>query len=85
MTAAPIDEASVLRGDELAYVIPVPHRVMNRCMALRSLQLLARWLGPGAMIPLVDTRPSLIARRGTPPISVDWEGTLRVHPIIGPP
>ena len=84
LTAVPTDTGAVAMSDGVAHVIAIPHHTIDPCMALRTLHFRARWLEPSVMVPLIDTRPSLIARRGVPLLSVDWEGTLRVHPTIRP-
>jgi hypothetical protein len=84
VTAAPANGLSRSVGDDLAYIVSIPHHTSSRCMALRTLRPQGRWMHPSKLIPLIDTRPSLIARRGVPLLSVDWEGTLRVHPTGRP-
>jgi hypothetical protein len=29
-------------------------------------------------VPLIDTRASVILRRGSPDLTVDWDGTIRL-------
>jgi hypothetical protein len=80
MTAMPIDDftRALRSGSELAYVMPVPHRVVWPCMDARRLRMRVSWLTPETLVPLIDTRPFLIARDSVPSIAVDWDGSLRV-------
>jgi hypothetical protein len=58
-------------GRYAGYVMALPSRVAAPCY--RSRRLL-----PGAVIvPLIDTRATAIMRRGSPPITVDWDGNVR--------
>jgi hypothetical protein len=82
MTAQPIRPTDP--GEEVAYVIAIPHHTSSPCLDVSSLREVTPWIEASTLIPLIDTRPSVIARRGVPPLSVDWEGTLRIHPG-GPP
>jgi hypothetical protein len=80
LTAAPTSAAQLRAGNEFAYVIQVPHRTVSRCMELRRLMSRTPWLSPSRMFPLIDTRPSLVTRSGVPAVSIDFVGTLRIHP-----
>jgi hypothetical protein len=60
-------------GQHLGYVMSMPRQVAAPCHYARQLM-------PGATIqPLIDTRASAIVRRGSPPLTVDWDGS--VHPV----
>jgi hypothetical protein len=59
------------QGD-VGYVIALPSQVAAPCY--RSLAM-----PRGARIqPLIDTRARAIVRRGTPPLTVDWDGTVEI-------
>lgn len=79
--AVPSDSfAAVLRrGGELAYVVAVPVHALVPCRAV------ADWPAGASVIPLVDTRDHAILRRGTPPLVVGWDGTLRSAAAMAPP
>jgi hypothetical protein len=82
IVAAPVAEGSLRSGSELAYVLHVPSRTTARCMALGRLEGEGgRWLTPETLVPLIETRSTLLARPGAPPMSIDWDGMLHIHPI----
>jgi extracellular solute-binding protein (family 5) len=72
----PLDEdallASLRAGREAAYVVALP-RTLALCQDLAV-------PGGAAVLPLVDTRPHALVRQGAPPMTVDWDGTLRLLP-----
>jgi len=75
-TIIPLDSAALLaslrEGRETGYVLSLP-RTLIPCDNLQ--------LPPGAsLVPLVETRAHAIVRRGVPPMTVDWDGTLRLLP-----
>jgi hypothetical protein len=70
--------AALHSGRDAAYVIGVPRRVLARCADARALAERVPWLAPRTIVPLVDTRSRLIARRTVGGVSVDWDGTLRI-------
>jgi extracellular solute-binding protein (family 5) len=59
-------------GSERGYVVAVPHRPLVPCAESAS------WTREGHLVPLIDTRPHAIVRRGSPQLTVDWDGTVRV-------
>jgi extracellular solute-binding protein (family 5) len=64
--------ASLRDGAETGYVLPLPRTLLS-CGDLE--------LPAGAtVLPLVETRAHAIIRRGAPPMTVDWDGTLRLLP-----
>ncbi|HUV37762.1 MAG TPA: ABC transporter substrate-binding protein [Patescibacteria group bacterium] len=75
---------SLLDGGDFAYVVSVPRRPPNPCDAARSLMKRARWVPASgsdlsdAFIPLVETRPHVIVRKGTIGLLVDWSGDVLV-------
>jgi hypothetical protein len=73
LRAAALDDfASALgRAAERAYVVPVPRRTLNPCREALG------WPSGASVQPLIDTRATAIIRRGSPQLSVDWDGTVR--------
>lgn len=69
---APAFADAVRRGTERAYIVGLPRQSLAPCRDGGFL--------PGAvrLFPLIDTRASAIVRKGAPPLSVEWDGTLRV-------
>lgn len=65
--------AAVLReGSERAYVVSLPTNPLQPCRELRGFPAGAR------IRPLIDSRAHAIVRQGAPPLSVDWDGAIRV-------
>lgn len=65
--------ASLSSGVERAYVIAVPRTSFAPCRDS------GRWPTGATVLPLIDTRAHAIIRRGTPDVSVDWDGTVRLQ------
>jgi hypothetical protein len=64
--------SAVRSGAEQGYVLGLPHHPLAPCRELSTIP-------SGASIqPLVDTRAHAIVRRGSPGMTVDWDGTIRV-------
>jgi hypothetical protein len=64
--------ALVHKGSEWAYVVALPRRTLAPCRESAALP-------DGARIqPLIDTRAHAIVRRGSPPLTIEWDGTVRV-------
>jgi hypothetical protein len=69
----PADFASALRaGSDPAYVVALPRHTLVPCRDA------AQWPAGARLMPLIDTRAYAIVRKGAPPLSVDWDGTVRV-------
>lgn len=69
----PAEFASVVkRGSERAYVIGLPRQSLAPCRDASMVPAGAR------LLPLIDTRAYAIVRKGAPPLTVEWDGTLRV-------
>jgi hypothetical protein len=65
--------AGALRaGSDPAFVVAVPRRTLAPCRES------AAWPGGARIQPLIDTRAYAIVRKGAPPLSVEWDGTVRV-------
>lgn len=59
-------------GSDRGYVLALPREVAAPCSHSAALPT-------GAWIePLIDTRATAIIRRGTAPLTVDWDGVVRV-------
>jgi hypothetical protein len=65
-------DAAVRGGTERAYVIGVPRQSLAPC---RDAAILPPGAGP---LPLIETRAYAIVRKGVPPLTVEWDGTLRL-------
>jgi hypothetical protein len=64
--------AEALRGGfGRAYVVAMPRPALVPCREA------AGWPAGSTLIPLIDTRMSVIVRRGVPPLTVDLDGGLR--------
>lgn len=64
--------AALRQGSERAYVVSLPTNPLQPCRELRGFPAGARTR------PLIDTRAHAIVRQGAPPLSVDWDGAIRV-------
>ena len=70
----PAEMAALLRtGSERAYVVGLPRQTLNPCRE-------AAWPAGARLRPLIDTRAYAILRRGAPPLTVEWDGIVRVVP-----
>ena len=71
----PAEFAAALRAQhDRGYVLSLPRQVAAPCHELAGLSD-AAWIEP-----LIDTRARAIVRRGAPPLTVDWDGTIKVSP-----
>jgi hypothetical protein len=69
----PAEFARLLRtGADPAYVVALPRHTLAPC---RDASL---WPSGARLLPLIDTRAYAIVRKGAPPLTVDWDGTVRV-------
>jgi hypothetical protein len=62
--------SALLAGSERAYVVAVPVHATVPCRQR------ADWPPAALVLPLIETRPHAILRRGTPPLAVEWDGTV---------
>jgi hypothetical protein len=68
-----IDFAAALRDRrERGYIVFLPRNVAAPCHASAALPT-GGWLEP-----LIDTRARAIVRRGAPPLSIDWDGSIKM-------
>jgi hypothetical protein len=71
--------ASLRAGAARAYIVSLSLHPDDSCAGGLALP-------PGASIrPLIDTRARAIVRHGSPPLTVDWDGTLRLAAPARPP
>jgi hypothetical protein len=59
-------------GSDRAYVVGLPRQSMVPCRDA------FRWPAGARVLPLIDTRAYAIVRKGAPPLTVDWDGTIRL-------
>ena len=64
--------AAVRAGADWGYVIALPRQTLMPCRGWADLP------SGGTIQPLIDTRAHAVVRRGSPPLTVDWDGTVRV-------
>jgi hypothetical protein len=78
LTALGMDSTSFAtaraKGADRAYIVSVPFRPISPCREA------ARLTRGYSITPLIDTRARAIVRRGSPPLTVDWDGTVRLAP-----
>jgi extracellular solute-binding protein (family 5) len=71
----PAEFAAALRDrTERAYVIAASRESLAPCRDASA------WPSGALIQPLIDTRARAIVRRGSPDLTVDWDGTVRVLP-----
>jgi len=70
--------AALRSGSERAYVLAAPRRSLAPCRDSSG------WPRTASILPLLDTRAFLIVRRGSPPLTVEWDGTIRINSIRTP-
>lgn len=76
LRAAGLDAAefatAVRGGTERAYIVGLPRQSLAPC---RDASI---WPAGARLLPLIDTRAFAIVRKGSPPLTVEWDGTIRV-------
>ena len=63
--------AELERGGNRGYILGIPLQSASPCRES------AKWTRRGRLYPLIDTRQHVIVRRGSPALTVDWDGTPR--------
>jgi hypothetical protein len=63
---------AVRRGTDRAYVIGLPRQSLAPCRDA------SMWPRGARLQPLIDTRAYAIVRKGSPPLTVEWDGTVRL-------
>lgn len=72
-------ERSLRRGSAAGYLLALPRRSLAPCRLRREVLRRAPWLrNGGRVVPLVETRPLLVMRRGLAGLRLDWDGTPRL-------
>jgi hypothetical protein len=76
LRAAALEQSSFMAtlraGMERAYIVSLPRHPIEPCYEVRDFPAGAR------ILPLIDSRSHAIVRRGAPPLTVDWDGTVRI-------
>lgn len=73
-------DRSLRRGSAAAYLLALPRRPLAPCLLRREVHRRAPWLPEGGqLVPLVDTRPSLVLARDVAGLRLDWDGTPRLE------
>jgi hypothetical protein len=76
LRAADLDQAQLAAalhdGSERAYVVWLPKHPLHSCTEL------VEFPAGAGIRPLIESRAHAIVRRGAPPLTVDWDGTIRV-------
>ena len=63
-------------GVDAGYIMSFDRRPVDACRDLQLVMENARWLDPETIVPLADTRPRAIVRRGKSGITAEWDGGL---------
>jgi hypothetical protein len=77
--------ANLKRGDDFAYIVALPRRPADKCVAARRLIDRVRWLAhldddmPMGIIPLVDARMHAIVNHEKIGLAVDWYGNVTIQ------
>lgn len=75
--------AALRAGRDAAYVLAVPRSPLSTCAEWNRLRAAAPWLPSAeparALLPLVETRPSVVARRGLAGAAIDLDGTIHLE------
>ena len=64
--------AALRRGDARAFIVSGPAATAGPCAESSA------WPAGARAVPLVETRPHAIVRRGAPPLAVEWDGAVRL-------
>lgn len=72
--------ASATRSPAVAFVMALPARVLDTCMAFAEIEAGTSWIraanAAAVLVPLVETRPSLIVRDGAAGVSLGFDGAV---------
>jgi hypothetical protein len=63
--------ASLAGGEAAMYVLALSRSAPGNCAGAPS------WPSAATVLPLVDTRPHAVVRTGVPPITIEYDGTVR--------
>ena len=70
-------------GNDAGYLMALDARPLDPCRELQVLTETVPWLDPQTIVPLVETRPRAIVRKGLGGLSADWDGGLQIAGIGG--
>lgn len=76
---------SLRAGDDFCYIVPVPYRPADACYETRHLIERAPWLAESGapldevVLPLVDARDHVIARRDRVGVVTDWYANVMIN------
>ena len=71
-------------GTDAGYIVSVDSRPLEPCNDLYALVDSVPWLRPGTIVPLVDTRPQAVVRRGRSGMTADFDGALLIGVVNDP-
>ena len=71
------------QGADAGYVVAIDSQPLDPCRDLLVLMEGSRWLDPGTMVPLIETRPRAIVRRGRSGVTTEWDGGLVFAGVSG--
>jgi hypothetical protein len=71
-------------GADAGYVVSLDSRSVDPCRDLQALVDGVRWLDPGTIVSLVETRLHAVVRRGRAGAIAEWDGGLVVAGQNGP-
>jgi hypothetical protein len=64
------------QGADAGYVVAVDSQPIDACRDLQLLLEGSRWLDPGTVVPLIETRLRAIVRRGRSGATTEWDGGI---------
>ena len=71
------------QGADAGYLVALGTQPIDPCRDLQLLSEGSRWLDPGAIDPLVETRLRAIVRRGRTGITTEWDGGIVIGGMSG--
>ena len=71
------------QGVDAGYVMVVDSQPLDPCRDLQVLMEGSRWLDPGSMVPLVETRLRAVVQRGRSGVTADWDGGVVIAGASG--
>jgi hypothetical protein len=72
-------ELGAARGNDVGYVVAFDRIALDPCHQWNELTTRFSWADPDAIVPLVDTRPHAIVRRGRSGATSEWDGALTLR------
>ena len=71
-------------GNDAGYLMALDARPLDPCRELQVLTEALPWLEPQAIVPLVETRPRAVVRKGVGGLTAEWDGGLQIASGGGP-